>query len=133
MECGHCGHCNPEGARYCNSCGKRVDRGDSDGARKCAACGRRMNYDVYFNVCQHCGFTYRISISRPNGTKAPTRLGYILMYYASMAIPAAGLIIGGTYVPTSREERRFKLDCAVLGLANLAILGLIAYYLRVWA
>ena len=132
MECQHCGHGNPEGARYCNACGMRVEGAGHDGARKCAACGKRMNYDVYFNVCQHCGFTYRISISKPNGTRAPTRLSYLLMYYASLAVPGAGLVIGGTYIPTNREERRLRLDCAVLGAANLVVLGLIAYYLSAW-
>ena len=133
MECCHCGQGNPDGARYCNSCGMRVDRGSTDGARKCVACGKHMNYDVYFSVCQHCGFAYRISISKPNGTRAPTRLSTILKYYASMAVPGAGLVIGSACVPRNSADRRLRFDCIVLGLSNLSLLVLIAYFLSAWS
>ncbi len=31
--------------------------------RSCVSCGQKMDLDVYFTVCPHCGFSYRIQVS----------------------------------------------------------------------
>jgi len=129
MECFHCLHDNPDGARYCNSCGERIDPPSHDDVKRCVSCGKRMSYEVYFNVCQHCGFAYRIKISKPNGSKAVTTWKYILLYYLSLVMPGAGLVIGGAYISTPGPDRRLGKDCAVLGILNLMTVGIAVYYL----
>lgn len=92
-----------------------------------------MSHEIYFNVCQHCGFAYRIKISKPNGSKAMTTWRYVLLYYLSFVVPGAGLLIGGVHMSNPRGERRLGRDCALLGAANLIVVGLLAYYLGIWA
>ena len=128
MKCFQCAHENPSGARFCNSCGKHMGHEPHNDIRKCVSCGKRMSHEVYFNVCQHCGFAYRIKISKPNGSRAVTTWTYILLYYVSFLIPGAGLLIGGVYMSTPGSERRLGKDCAALGAINLAVFALLAYY-----
>jgi len=68
----HCLGEDPKGLRSCDSCGKgllgqptrRVDR------KACVSCGRTMDHVVYFTVCPHCGFNYRIEISQIESEEA---------------------------------------------------------------
>ena len=132
MECFHCLHDNPIGAKFCNSCGEQLLPEPHDDVRRCVSCGKRMSYEVYFNVCQHCGFAYRIRISKPNGSKAVTTWKYVLLYYLSFILPGAGLLVGGVYISAPGAERKVGVDCAVLGVLNLIVVGLLAYYLGIW-
>lgn len=131
MECFHCKHDNPSGARFCNSCGTRIG-GEQPDDKRCVSCGKRMDHDVYFNVCQHCGFAYRISISKSNGAQATTSWTYVLLYYASFVIPGAGLLIGGVYMSAPGARSRLGRDCAALGVTNLIVVALLSYYLEYW-
>jgi uncharacterized membrane protein YvbJ len=49
MTCGHCGASNPDGARFCQSCGKSV----GPGPRTCPACGTINSESAAF--CSNCG------------------------------------------------------------------------------
>ncbi len=132
MECFHCLHDNPPEAKYCNSCGERIDPEPQNDLRRCVSCGKRMSYEVYFNVCQHCGFAYRIKISKPNGSKAVTTWKYVLLYYVSLVIPGAGFLVGGAYISTPGAEKRLAKDCVALGVANLITVSLMAHLLGIW-
>ena len=46
MICHFCGKYNPEGALFCNHCGKRLEL-------QCPACGRALPGDARF--CNYCG------------------------------------------------------------------------------
>lgn len=48
MICKSCGTDNPEEARFCYACGKRLD-----GKKQCPACGKLLNEEARF--CMYCG------------------------------------------------------------------------------
>jgi predicted RNA-binding Zn-ribbon protein involved in translation (DUF1610 family) len=59
---------NPEKIGFCDSCGRELQRRPTEGRhlerKTCVSCGRTMDHAVYFTVCPHCGFNYRIEISQ---------------------------------------------------------------------
>src|SRR5512136_2245796 len=130
MECFHCKHDNPSGAKFCNSCGRQIADKSPDDTKRCVSCGKRMNYDVYFNVCQHCGFAYRISISRPDDARADAPWTRTLLYYISLAVPGVGIIAGGIYMSRHGAMKKLGHTCTVLGVVNLAFVSVVAFCLR---
>lgn len=67
MKCIQCGLENPDitSALHTSdhSGGHRNAGGECSRVLKCVSCGRPMDFTVYFTVCPHCGFNYRIQVS----------------------------------------------------------------------
>ncbi len=61
MNCPNCGASNPDGARFCNDCGKTLSPAavapSEAGLRQCVECGRSISWDA--NVCAFCGHDFR--------------------------------------------------------------------------
>src|SRR5438132_5377595 len=65
MRCAACGHENPEGARFCASCGTSLER-------SCPACGASLAADASF--CTSCG-TRLEPVAEPAPAPAPPPSG----------------------------------------------------------
>jgi hypothetical protein len=66
MNCPSCLGENTERAGFCDFSGEELqpeppDRRCAD-PRTCVSCGRTMDQTVYFTMCPHCGFNYRIEV-----------------------------------------------------------------------
>lgn len=94
LKCVHCG------LDDCANIGSFGDRGDANDpelsrttlsdSKKCVSCDRPMDFDVYFTVCPHCGFNYRIQVS-PMEHEEGIGLGTFL----KMLLVAAGAVVLG--------------------------------------
>ena len=62
MPCGTCGSENPEGARFCMSCGARLDR-------RCPACNTKAPPEARF--CMSCGATLDFATGSPSRPEQP--------------------------------------------------------------
>lgn len=130
MDCQYCKHDNPGGARFCNWCGRRI--GDHlDGGRKCVSCGRHMDYDVFFNLCPHCGFAYRMGVSQSDGACADAAYTRMLLYYISLLVPLAGIVVGGAYLRETLASRKLARSCILLSALNLGAVS-VAILLLNW-
>lgn len=77
MTCGHCGASNPDGARFCQTCGKSL----APEPRACPACGAINSENAAF--CSKCGSGLAQKASSPGAeadlplrTAAETRSGH---------------------------------------------------------
>ncbi|MBN1677132.1 MAG: zinc ribbon domain-containing protein [Candidatus Thermoplasmatota archaeon] len=69
MKCSDCETENPEGAKFCQSCGRELE---TNVPRRCVSCGRPIPHEAL--VCQYCGFDYHSQIlgAPPPGVDAQT-------------------------------------------------------------
>jgi predicted RNA-binding Zn-ribbon protein involved in translation (DUF1610 family) len=95
MNCQHCLGENPEEARFCSACGKELRPGDERSAdiRSCVSCGRIMDQKIYFTMCPHCGFNYRIEVFPNDGKERLTIRSLIPSFLASALIVCATLLL----------------------------------------
>jgi hypothetical protein len=68
MTCGHCGASNPDGARFCQSCGKSL----APEPRACAACGTINSETAAF--CSNCGSALAQKKASARGAEADLSL-----------------------------------------------------------
>jgi DNA-directed RNA polymerase subunit RPC12/RpoP len=59
--------------------------------RSCVSCGQKVDLEVYFTVCPHCGFGYRIQVS-PEAHGYDVALGTIAKAAFIMFIVAVVLL-----------------------------------------
>ena len=124
MKCFNCGAEIPEGNRYCGSCGKEVGSLQVQ-SRHCVSCGRAIDFNA--NVCQYCGYDYRIGPLPKRRSSGKRIAGGILAILCGVA----GLIIltvfyGATYWSYGYYyDSGFVLFCFSLGLisSTLAFIG----------
>ena len=126
MRCGSCSQQNREGAGFCDGGGARLgyEERSSAGsaARECISCGKAIDLGVYFTICPHCGFNYRIEITPVRSGMAASKRSSTLLYAISIAVPMAGFITGALL---SREmdsqSRRLANGCVGLGAINIIV------------
>jgi len=53
---GHCDYCREEVSAP-------ISKTSSLASDRCISCGKQMDLNVYYTMCPHCGFNYRIQIS----------------------------------------------------------------------
>jgi len=126
MRCGSCGQQNRQEARFCDACGARLSSKTQakrePAARECISCGKTIDLGVYFTVCPHCGFNYRIEIT-PVAPEPVSRRGRTAsLYVLSIAIPMAGFVIG-TLLSQDKgsQSRRVADGCVALGAINIIV------------
>ena len=97
MNCPDCLGENPEGARFCGSCGKGLKPGQGDGRsadpRGCVSCGKIIDQRVYFTMCPHCGFNYRIEIFPTNGKERLTVRSLVPSFLTGAVVVCATLLL----------------------------------------
>lgn len=57
--------------------------------KTCVSCGRIMDHAVYFTVCPHCGFNYRIEVSQIDPDEELTirsLMLYLLVSFAAVCV-----------------------------------------------
>jgi len=95
--CRHCLGENPERARFCSSCGKELKPGPGDGRnadpRGCVSCGMIMDQTVYFTMCPHCGFNYRIEVFPTDAKESLTAKSLVPSFLAGALIVCATLLL----------------------------------------
>jgi len=110
----------------CDSCEHdAIARGhegrDSD-QTECVSCGKLMDHKVYFTMCPHCGFNYRIEISPVKHSNGLSRREEIMSYVISVLVPLSGFVIGATYITEpDLPSRRAARGCVALGVINLML------------
>lgn len=126
MRCGSCGQQNRDGARFCDSCGATLGPKEWDTGRatpkQCISCGKDINLGVYFTMCPHCGFNYRIEITPVRPQLAATRRSAAFLYTVSILVPMAGFVVGAVlWRDTDPEARRNANECVILASLNIII------------
>jgi predicted amidophosphoribosyltransferase len=126
MRCGSCGQQNREGARFCDACGARLSSETQaerkPAARECISCGKTIDLGVYFTVCPHCGFNYRIEITPVAPELVSKRGRTASLYVLSIAIPMAGFVIGALLShDKGSQSRRVADGCVALGAINIIV------------
>lgn len=89
-----------------------------------------MDLGVYFTMCPHCGFNYRIEITPVKSEPGGTSLDRAGLYFASMTVPVAGFIIGA--VLWNRDDvtsRRLANGCVALGALNIVVVPILVLML----
>lgn len=93
----YCPRENPKGVRFCDSCGKELRRRTAESRRlepkTCVSCGRTMDQAVYFTVCPHCGFNYRIEISQIDPEEGLALRSLMPSFLVSAAVVCAILLL----------------------------------------
>jgi len=88
---------SPEGVMFCDSCGEELRRRPVGNGRlkpkTCVSCGRAMDRAVYFTICPHCGFNYRIEISRIESKEGLTFRSLMPSFLVSATFVCAMLIL----------------------------------------
>jgi predicted RNA-binding Zn-ribbon protein involved in translation (DUF1610 family) len=83
--------------RFCDSCGKDLQRRPAETRhlerKTCVSCGRTMDKAVYFTVCPHCGFNYRIEVSQIDSAQGLTLRNLMPSFLVSAAIACATLLL----------------------------------------
>lgn len=123
MRCGSCSQQNRGVARFCDRCGARLSSGERSSvvpaARECISCGKAIDLGVYFTICPHCGFNYRIEIKPVRPGIASSRRSAALLYAVSAGMPMAGFVIGAMCSKEmDSQSRRFANECVALGAIN---------------
>jgi len=126
MRCGACGQQNRDGARFCDACGARFGPTERDSgrttARQCVSCGKDINLGVYFTMCPHCGFNYRIEITPVKPDLASSKRSSAFLYAVSALVPMAGFVVGALlWKEMDSRARRLANEC--VGLAALNIIA----------
>ena len=97
MNCPCCLGENPEGARFCSSCGKGLRPGLEDGGsedpRGCVSCGKIIDQKVYFTMCPHCGFNYRIEVFPTDRREKLTARSLVPSFLAGGLIVCATILL----------------------------------------
>ncbi|MBU0624159.1 MAG: zinc ribbon domain-containing protein [Candidatus Thermoplasmatota archaeon] len=95
MNCRYCLGENPEEARFCSTCGKGLRPEDerSTDPRGCISCGKIMDQEVYFTMCPHCGFNYRIEVFPSDGKEKLTARSLVPSFLAGALIVCATLLL----------------------------------------
>jgi len=75
---------------------------------------------VYFTVCPHCGFNYRIEITPIKPELAETKRRAAILYGISILIPMAGFVVGSILSGDPRC-RRLAGGCVALGAMNIVL------------
>jgi len=126
MRCGSCGQQNREGARFCDARAAQLSSETQarrePAAKECISCGKTIDLGVYFTVCPHCGFNYRIEITpvAPGTVSTTGRTAYL--YVLSIAIPTAGFVIGALLShDKGSQSRRVADGCVALGAINIIV------------
>jgi len=130
MRCGSCGQQNREGARFCDTCGASLGTDahhlTQRSTRDCISCGKSIDLGVYFTVCPHCGFNYRIEISPMRAGHMASKSNAALLYVLSAVVPAAGFVIGALLASEKNEEsREIANGCLVLAALNIIVTPLL--------
>jgi len=126
MRCGTCGQRNRNGARFCDGCGARLGAEEPDSrrttAKQCISCGKDINLGVYFTMCPHCGFNYRIEITPVKPDLAASRRSSSFFCAVSILVPMAGFVIGAMlWKDMDSRARRLANECAGLAVINITI------------
>jgi len=87
MKCSHCGHTNPERARFCLECGTPVTRG-------CASCGTELPSGAKF--CLECGIAVAGATPKASTAAAPERdmLSYTPKHLADKILQSRSALEG---------------------------------------
>jgi predicted RNA-binding Zn-ribbon protein involved in translation (DUF1610 family) len=143
MKCPNCGYENPEGASFCNFCGKSVVPTPAapspqpssyqpistpsavEGARQCVSCGRSIPWTA--NVCPYCGHDYRVPVyGYPQQETLSTGMR-ALFYIISILIPIAGIILGIIYyVKPDPDLKRVGRNCIIIAVVVWALAAIMA-------
>jgi hypothetical protein len=126
MRCGACGQQNRGGAKFCDGCGARlapdVPAREATVARQCISCGKGIDLAVYFTICPHCGFNYRIEITPVRPDLASSRRSQAFLYVVSILVPMAGFMAGAMlWKDADSRARRLANECVGLGVLNIII------------
>ena len=93
----YCPREDTNGVRFCDSCGKELRRRTTESRHQkpktCVSCGRTMDRAVYFTVCPHCGFNYRIETSQIDPEEGLTLRSLIPSFLVSAAVICAILLL----------------------------------------
>ena len=101
---------------------------------ECVSCGKPMDHKVYFTVCPHCGFNYRIEISPVKHSNGLSRREEIMSYMVSILVPLSGFVIGAIYInEPDLPSRRVARGCVALGAMNLILTSMLTVILTRWA
>jgi predicted RNA-binding Zn-ribbon protein involved in translation (DUF1610 family) len=148
MKCPNCGYENPEGATFCNFCGKTIAPAPAarppqpssyqpvsppstvERPRQCVSCGRSIPWAA--NVCPYCGHDYRVPIYNYPQQETLSSGMRALLYIISFLIPIAGIILGIVYyVKPDPEMKRVGRNCMIIAVLVWVIIALI--YVAVFA
>lgn len=81
-----------------------------------------MDMGVYFTMCPHCGFNYRIEITPVKSEPGGTWLDRTGLYFASISVPVAGFLIGAMlWNRDDASSRRLANGCVALGALNIVV------------
>jgi predicted RNA-binding Zn-ribbon protein involved in translation (DUF1610 family) len=143
MKCQNCGFENPDGASFCNFCGKTLavapaaaipqppsrqpvsPPSTGERPRQCVSCGRSIPWTA--NVCPYCGHDYRVtSYSYPQQETLSGGMR-VLVYILSVLIPLAGIIIGIIfYVKPDPEMKRVGKNCIIIAIVVWAVAAIVS-------
>lgn len=126
MRCGSCGRQDRDRARFCDGCGARLNSEERNpgvpAARECISCGKAIDLGVYFTVCPHCGFNYRIEITPVMPGMNASRKSAAFIYAASLVMPIAGFAIGAVLSKKMDSRSRMLANgCVALGAINTIV------------
>jgi predicted nucleic acid-binding Zn ribbon protein len=120
LKCPDCGAMNPDGMKYCGSCGKNLPSPAVEPAgpatRHCVQCGRPISWDA--NVCMYCGRDYRAKVTRA-GTEGYLTTGAVLILVAAiLGIALLTLTIDAwrDLPVTSLALLTISYACAIMGI-----------------
>jgi len=148
MKCPNCGYENPDGATFCNFCGKAIASAPAAPApqlssyqpispsspverpRQCVSCGRSIPWTA--NVCPYCGHDYRVPTYNYPQQETLSSGMRALMYIISFLVPIAGIVLGIIYyVKPDPEMKRVGKNCIIIAILVWVIIALI--YIAVFA
>jgi len=93
----YCPREDTKGVRFCDSCGKELRRRTRESRhlkpKTCVSCGRTMDRAVYFTICPHCGFNYRVEISQIESKERLTFRSLMPSFLVSATFVCAMLIL----------------------------------------
>ena len=130
MRCGSCDQHNRDGARFCDACASRLKpvgrSAPPSTAGDCVSCGKPIDLGVYFNMCPHCGFNYRIEITPVTPGRANIGGNVAGLYAISAVVPAAGFVVGAILAgDESTQSRKAAGGCVALAALNIVITPLL--------
>jgi hypothetical protein len=105
-----------------------VERGSEErgaagsAARECISCGKPIDLGVYFTMCPHCGFNYRIEITPVKPGIAASRRSETFLYAVSIVVPMAGFVTGALLSKEmDSQSRKLANGCVALGAINIIV------------